>query len=273
MAKKLKLVEIDGKRFAPVDAEGNPFLLADDGADAGTFDYQAAMRDNARLRGLSKEKDDWDSQRQTLADKAAAFERLGKSPEEVAEALKVVSGLKAKDLVEAKQVDALVAERVAEGLKQANERAQRLEDRANSLTSRVRNEKLKALFAESEKSGALANTNLIGETGMLMFGDHMDVVEAEDGSFEVIPYRDRARKEKFWNGEGRIASFEDALPEILKSHPRAKDFLKGVNGGGGGAPGGAKSTNGSKTLSRTQFLDMRPEQQMAHVQGGGEITD
>lgn len=274
MAKQLKVVEVNGAKYAPLGADGNP-ILVDDSGNEGPFDYQTALRDNARLRGLAKDKEDWETQRQSMSEKVAAFEKLGKSPEDIAEALKVVSGLKAKDLVDAKQVDALVSERVAEGLKQAKEETAKANERADSYKARAGNLLKKQLFLESEKSGALSKTKLIADAALPMFGDHFELVESDDGAFALVPYRDAARKEKFWNADGKLATGEEALPEILKAHPRSKDFMLGVNAGGGNAPGGPPKNvnNGSKTISRAQFMDMRPEQQMAHVQSGGEITD
>lgn len=262
MAKRLETVEIEGKKFAPLDGDGNPFLIDDEG-QKGAFDYQAALRDNARLRGFSKDRETWETEREALRVKATALDKLGKTPEELAEALKVVSGLKAKDLIEAKEVDAEVQRRVAEGLKQRDEALQQSEQRENSIKGRVRQLLLNNALLESEKSGVLSKTRLIADTALPLVADFLDVVESEDGSFEIVPYRDKTRKEKLWNADGKVAGIDEALTTILRSHPRSAEFFDGVNAAGGGAPGGARTTAAPAS---------KPKAAMTHKEKADYIT-
>lgn len=275
MAKRLETVEIDGKKYAPLDGDGNPSLIDDEGKK-GAFDYQSALSDNARLRGFSKDRDEWEAQRRTFADKVSAFEKLGKSPDEIAEALRVVSGLKAKDLVEAKQVEGLVAERVTEGLRKASEKEAAAEARDKATRDRVRGLLLQNAVLESKRAGALSKTNLLPVAARLMFGDHYELTESEDGGFGLVPYRDAGRKEKFYNTEGKVGSFDEALAEILRSHPDSKEFTLGVNAAGGAAPGGKTDTGAAgsgKVMSRAAYRDASPAARLDFSRAGGTLTD
>jgi hypothetical protein len=74
-------------------------------------------------------------------------------------------------------------------------------------------------------------------------------------------------------GQLTVATVEDLKKEIA-GDARFGSLLKGNQSSGGGS-GGAGDGGGAaeKTLTREQFGGLDPKGQMAHVKGGGEITD
>lgn len=78
------------------------------------------------------------------------------------------------------------------------------------------------------------------------------------------------------DGENRVAKVGDKL---LADHVKewaasdeGKFFVAAPNNTGGGANGGAQG-GGGKTMTRTDFSAKSPADQMAHIKGGGTVTD
>lgn len=79
------------------------------------------------------------------------------------------------------------------------------------------------------------------------------------------------------DGEKRIAKVGDkALSDHVKewaTSDKGKRFVAAAANTGGGSQGGGSQGGGGKTMSRTDFATKTPAEQMAHIKGGGTVTD
>lgn len=245
-----------------VVADGKPVYVHDDGREI-PFDAPGTVATISRINGEAK------SHRVA---KEAAEEALkvfeGLDAAAARKALETVSNLDAKKLVDAGAVEQIRAE-----------------------TAKAYEEKITALQKQFEPVLAerdALNSKLIDRTitgafdGSKYISDKLAVpspmVKATFGnSFKVegdalVGYDGQGNKLFSRERPGEIASFDEALSLLVESSPFRDSIMKGSGASGSGARGSGGG-NGGKSMSRTQFMGMSPQDQQTFSLSGGAITD
>lgn len=260
MARKLKLSE-DGK-YALINEAGQAIL--DDGKDT-PLDHDALI---GKVKELSDLRDKWErDEKPAIAAKVAFLERLGKSPAEIEKAVRTVESLGDEKLAAAGKLDEVLKERLEAGLKVLRDENATLKAQVNDTQGKLRHVTISRSFRDLDPK-IRENWTITGDIAEAMFGGHVD----DDGNV----YHDVDKKSRIYSDAkpGEAATFEEGIFKLLSVHPRAGDIKKGVNGAGGGAPGGAKGqNNGAKVMPRTQFTAMTPAAQMEFISAGGDLTE
>lgn len=183
---------------------------------------------------------------------------------------------------------ALQAERArANELEKQLKQIQKLEDDAKaakereSLERKGEYEKLRAqdLARIKELEGAIEaarskeRQGLISRAALEAISQHGGIAKALEphllGALEAIP-----------DGEGyKIVSAGDpskSAADLVASWKRESDWawaFLGSGASGSGAPPASGSTNGAKVITRSNFMQLSPAAQSAHVKAGGTVTD
>ncbi|HUB90959.1 MAG TPA: DUF6651 domain-containing protein [Dyella sp.] len=253
---KLKTVEINGKHYAEI-ADGKPIYLHDDGKEI-PFDAAQTVDTIKRLNGEAKGHRE---RAETAEGALKVFEGL--DPAAARKALDVVKNLDDKKLVDAGDVERVKAEAI-----------KAVEDKYAPIVKE--RDKLQASLVSEKIGGSFARSKLIADKLAIpadlvqaRFGEHFKL-EGEN----VVAYDKSGNKLFSRSNPGELAAFDEALEMIVEQYPYRDSILKGTGASGGGAqnnnPGGA---SGNKSIPRAQFEKLDPSAQMAHVKGGGAITD
>lgn len=260
MARKLKLTE-DGKA-ALLNEAGQ--VMFDDGKDT-PLDHDGLID---KFKALADARDKWErEEKPALLAKVAVIERLGKSPAEIEKAVRTVESLGDEKLAAAGKLDEAVKERVEAALKVIQGENATLKTQLADEQGKRRAVTISRSFRDLDPK-IRENWTITGDIAEAMFGGHVD----DDGNV----YHDVEKKSRIYSDAkpGEAATFEEGIFKLLSGHPRAGDIKKGVNGAGGGAPGGAKGqNNGAKVMPRTQFTAMTPAAQMEFISAGGDLTE
>lgn len=236
--------------------DGKPVYIHDDGKEipfdaAGTVATIARLNSEARDHRVGKE--------EALA-KLKLFEGI-EDPKKAIEALKTVSNIDMKKLVDAGQLEEVRNQisQVYEGkLKTADERASKFEQQLYSAL-------IGSAFASAADSKKFA---VPADMLQAKFGSQFKV---EDG--KVIGYDANGNKLFSRERPGEIAPFAEALNLIVDSYQHKDHILVGsTHSGGGSAQSGAGNTGG-QTIRRADFMAMPPQTQAATVKAGTKIID
>lgn len=101
------------------------------------------------------------------------------------------------------------------------------------------------------------------------FGRHFKVVDGKLAASDANGNPIYSRKQP-----GAQADFDEALGILIDQYPHKDSILKADNKPGSGAPAnGGGGKGGSKSINRAAFDALDPEGRIAHVQGGGTVTD
>lgn len=247
----LKMVEIEGKKYAEVDGD-KPVYVKDDGSvvsyDAESM-HTTIGRLNAEAKGHREAKE-------ALEGKLKGFEGL--DAEKARKALETMQNLDHKKLIDANEVEKVKAEISGAFQKQLDE--------AKSET-----EKLRAQHAQDRISAAFSGSKFIGEKlaipgdmVMAAFGRHF---EYQDG--KIVAKDANGNQIYSKSNPGEIASFDESIERIVETYPHRDSILKGSgqSGSGAGAPNGGGNV---RTITREQFSQLNPADQAKYAQSAGK---
>ncbi|MDQ0462623.1 hypothetical protein QO010_000371 [Caulobacter ginsengisoli] len=236
---KLKTVEIDGQIYAEV-LDGKPMFVAEDGKEV-PVDAPGALATISRLNAEAKgHREGKEAAERALKD----FEGL--EPELARKALETVASLTDRRLVDAGELD-----RVRDEIRAGFEAELAAKDgRIVALQDSLAGETLAAAFARSrvivEKFAVPAD--LVQARFGTQFRIEDGRVVGVDGSGGRLYSRTRP---------GELASFDEALEQIVEAYPDRARILKGTIAAGGGASGGGAGVSRTMTLAAFNALDAR----------------
>lgn len=251
---KLKLNDAG---FAEV-VDGKPVYIHDDGKEV-PFDAGATVQTISRLNGEAKNQ----RERAEAAEKTLkTFEGID-DPAAAIKALNTVANLDMKKLVDAGEVEKVSAEirKVFEAkLNDVTEKAQALEQQ-------LYGEKIGGSFARSKMIAE--KLAIPADLVQARFGNNFKI---EDG--KIVAYDTSGNKIYSRTNPGNLAEFDESLEFLIEQYPHKESILKGSVASGGGANNSSNSSTGnSKTMNRTAFDSLAPDQKMAHIKGGGTVSD
>lgn len=220
MSWKLKL---DEAGHVVVGQDGHPVYVADDGKES-SFDGPKL------LETLGKVRDEHKGDREKRAALEGRLKAFGdRSDEDILKALDVVANLDQSKLVEAGKVDEVVNGRLQPMRDAWMKEKQELSDAVAKAQALLKSHVLKSRFAEWEGAD---NYYVTWDFLEAKYGDYFDV----DESLNVVPFKDPSRKDKLYNRQGEVASFGEAIDELLSHHPHRDKIRKGNPAKGSDAP-------------------------------------
>jgi hypothetical protein len=199
-------------------------------------------------------------------DKVAAWERLGKSPEEIDEML-AAERTKAEQLaIKAGKFDEVLAKKLGD---------QKLEyDGKISTAEKQRQSALK--IAEQAVVNTSLATALIkakaNEQGLKgapkLFGDRVKI-EFDDAGSASSSILDADGKPMVGSLSNGLANYDDLVKEIMKEFP---NFFEGTGAGGGTPPKGGGGS-GAKTLTLAEFHALGSTERAEKMKAGFKVVD
>lgn len=217
----LKLIEIDGKKYAEIQDE-KPVWVEDDGKETA-FDIPATRATITRLNGEAR----GHREAKEAAEKALkGFEGI-EDPAAAIKALETIKNLDSKKLIDAGEVEKVKAEIGKAYQAQLDEAASKIKTYEGQL------------YAE-KIGGAFARSKLIADK----FAIPADLVQARFGqAFKVedgktVAYDANGNKIFSRARPGELADFDEALETLVDQYPYKDQILKGSGASGGGAGGG-----------------------------------
>ena len=257
---KLKTIEHDGKTFAEVQ-DGKPVYVEDDGKET-PFDAPGTRQTITRLNGEAM----GHRQAKEAAEKAlSAFEGI-EDPAAALKALETIQNLDGGKLMDAEKATAERKAAVEAAVKDANERADKAEERASGAEKALHAEMIGGSFARSAyiKDKLVVPAPMVEKT----FGDHFTI---EDGS---IVAKDASGNPIYSKAQpGELARFDEAMEIIVEQFAHKDSILKGRGANGSGAPGVGTGAGGGKTLTREAFNSLAPAERSEKMREGFTLTD
>jgi hypothetical protein len=257
---KLKTLEIDGKTYAEVSADGKPLYTGDDGKEVA-FD---AVATSTTLRTLRGEAQGHREAKETAERALKAFEGI-EDPAAARKALETMANLDAKKLIDAGEVERVKTE-VAKGYetKLAAET-----DRASKLEQALYAEKIGGAFARSPLIvGDNAKLAIPADLVQSRFGTQFKI---EDGN--VVAYDAQGNRIYSRGNPSQFASFDEALEIIIDAYPHKDSILKGTGAAGSGAQGGGAGGRGAKQMTQSDFNTLSPKDRAARMAEGVKLVD
>ncbi len=241
-----------------VVADGKPVYVHDDGKEI-PFDAPQTMATISRLNGETK----------GHRDRAEAAEKALKGFEGITDADAARAALATVKTLEAgKLVDAAEVEKAkAQAIKAVEDKYAPMVKKAETLEAQLAHEKIGGAFA---RSAYIADKLAIPpDLVQARFGDAFRI---ENGALVAV---DGAGNRLYSRAQpGEPAGFDEALEMLVAAYPHRDSILKGRGAAGGGAKGaGGADGAGSRRLARTAFEALGSEARMAHIRGGGTVTD
>ncbi|MFA9597747.1 DUF6651 domain-containing protein [Citrobacter telavivensis] len=238
---KLKTVDVSGKQYAEIDANGLPVYVHDDGKEIG-FDAAQAIGKITELNGEAKS--------HRLA-KEAAETNLAKfsgitDPVKALEALEMMTKIDQKKLIDAGAVDQVKAE-ITQSFQTKLEEADK---RSKTLEGQLYDAMIGGNFSGSK---FIADKIAI-PSDMLQarFGQSFKV---EDG--KIVAYDSTGNKIYSRSKPGEIAGFDEALEFLVENYPQ-KDHILKASGNSGGDSRTTQHQAGQKTMKRAAFDQLSP---------------
>jgi len=254
-------LKLDEQGHAVV-VDGKPVYVYEDGKEI-PFDAAGTVATITRLNGEAK------GHREKYEAAAAALKPFeGLDPEAARAALTTVANLDAKKLIDAGEVERVKAETV----------------KAYEDKLRAKDEQYKPVVEERDALGRKLVQQTLGNAfaGSTFIRDKIaippDAVQAIFGQNfrvegdKVVAYRG---EEKLFSRErpGEVASFDEALGLLVEGWHGRDSIVKGSGASGSGARGSGGGSGGGKSVSRAAFEQLDPVARMAHIKGGGTVTD
>ena len=228
--------------------DGKPVYVTDDGREtaidvAGTV--ATITRLNAEAKGHREAKEAAEASLKAFAGIT--------DPQAAIKALQVVSGLDAKKLIDAGEVETVKAE-ITKGF---TEKLTAAEKRAADMEAALYGEKIGGAFARSK----FAAEKLIIPADMLQthFGKQFKIEDGKVAAYDLNGNKIYSRAKP-----GEVADFEESLEIIVDSYAHKDNILKGNSNGGAGVRQGQGSA-GAKTIPRAQFDKLDPAAQRSAV--------
>lgn len=250
---KLKLNE---QGFAVVQ-DGKPVYVADDGKEIA-FDVVSTQATISRLNGEAKSH----RERAEAAEKSLkSFEGIA-DPAAAVKALEVVANLDQKKLIDAGEVEKVKGE-ISKAFQAKLDEAT---TKAQTLEQQLYGEKVGGAFARSK---LIADKLAIpADLVQARFGQQFKI---EDG--KTVAYDTHGNKIFSRARPGEVADFDEALEALIDQYPYRDTILKSSGASGSGAHGGGSGAGGSKAINRAAFDALDPSGRIAHLKGGGTVTD
>lgn len=252
---KLKTLDINGTVYAVIN-DGKPVYTHDDGKEL-PFD---APGTSATISRLNAEAKGHREAKETALASLKLFDGIDDA-EAARAALKTVSNLDAKKLVDAGEIDKVRAE----AIKAVEEKYAPVVRERDGLKSELVSEKLGGGFSRSKFISEKVAVPV--EMMQSTFGHNFKL---EGGN--IVGYDASGNKLYSRTKPGEIAGIDEALEMLVDAAPFRDSILKGTGAKGGGAQGGGQG-GGDKQMSRTAFNAMPLDQQGSYVRGGGAVAD
>lgn len=248
--------------------DGKPVYVHDDGKEIA-FDAAGTVATISRLNGEAKSHRE---RAETAEGRAKLFEGI-EDADAARKALETVKNIKDGDLIAAGKVEEIkvAARRTAEEQVEAANKQfatdlSKTKAERDTLQQQLYDERIGGSF---DRSKFIADKLAIpGDLARAAFGKAFKI---EDG--KVVAYDANGMKVFSRVRPGDLADFDEALETLVESYPHRDQILKGSGASGSGAQGGGGGGSGSKNLNRSAFDGMPADKQMAHIKGGGTISD
>lgn len=249
-------------------SDGKPVYVHDDGKEIA-FDGAQAF---AKIGQLTSENKAHRTRAEELDGKVKLFEGI-EDPDAAKRALETVKNIKDGDLIAAGKVEEIKAaakkaaeEQVEAANKQFLADLTKTKTERDTLQQQLYDERIGGSF---DRSKFIAEKLAIpGDLARAAFGKAFKIEEGK-----VVAYDANGNKLFSRERPGDIANFDEALETLVEHYPHRDQILKGSGASGSGANGGGGGGSGSKALTRDAFAALPPDKQMAHVKGGGTISD
>ena len=236
--------------------DGHPVYVYDDGREAAIDVADMATRFTTLQADSKKAFTARDEAKAALK----AFEGL--DPEQARDALDKIGKLDLKKLVDAGQVDAAVAA----ALKPVQDKLDAESQRAQALEQQLHGEIVGGSFARSKYIAE--KLAIPADMVQAAFGRHFAVADGKLAALDANGNPIYSRKQP-----GAAAEFDEALEILIDQYPHKDTILKADNKPGSGAPANGGGGSGGKTINRAAFDALDPAGRVAHIQGGGTVTD
>lgn len=233
-------------------------VYVDDAGKEIEFDVVHTTQTISRLNAEAKGHREAKEAAELAVKKFAGIE----DPAAAIKALQTVKNLDDKKLVDAGEVDKVKQE----AIKAIEDKYAPVVKQVETLQGQLHNEIVGGNFARSK----FISEKLVIPSDLVQaaFGKAFKV---EDG--KMVAYDQTGNKIFSRARPGEVADFDEALGSLVDAYPNKDAILKGSGGQGGGSNNTGKSGGGGKSMNRSQFEALGPTEQMAHVKGGGAITD
>ncbi|HEG4382297.1 TPA: hypothetical protein SD291_002186 [Klebsiella pneumoniae] len=253
---KLKTVEVNGKHYAEVDANGLPVFIHDDGKEIG-FDAAQAVSKISSLNGEAK------THREA---KEAAEASLAKfsgiaDPTKALEALDMMTKIDQKKLLDAGAVDQVKAE--------ITKSFQAQLDDANGKNQKLEGQLYDAMIGGSFSGSKFITDKIAIPSDMLQarFGQSFKVEEGK-----VVAYDGTGNKIYSRAKPGELASFDEAIEFLVEQYPQ-KDHILKASGNSGGGSQQSQHQAGQKTMKRSAFDSLDQTGKQTALKDGITIVD
>lgn len=250
-----------------VVVEGKPVFVYDDGKEI-PFDAPATVSTITRLNGEAKTHRE---AKEAAEAKLKGFDGI-EDPAVALKALQTVADIDSGQLLQAGKVEEIRSqaakaadERIAAAQRESARQVEELSTTNKKLTGELYEEKVGGAFKGSKY---LAEKVAVpADMIQAAFGHSFKI---EDGA--IVAYAKDGTKVFSRAKPGEIAGFDEALELLIEAYPFKDNILKGSGANGGGGNGGG-NPGGTKSLTRSVFEGMPAADQMAHIKGGGAVTD
>lgn len=241
-----------------VVSDGKPVYVSDDGKEVA-FDAPGTVATISRLNGEAK----GHREAKEAAEKALkAFEGI-ENPADALKAIETMKNLDAKKLIDAGEVDRVKAEIS----KAYDEKLTAAEKRAEAAATALNKEMIGGSFARSKFIA-----DKIAVPADLIQSQFGSLFTLEDG--KIVAKRPDGNPVYSKANPGNPAGFDEALEILIDEYPHKDHILKGTgNSGTGKQPGGGGDGKGDKTLSRSSFVALPPQEQAAKMKDGWTLID
>ncbi len=242
---KLKTVEVNGKSYAEVDANGLPVYVHDNGKEIG-FDAVQAVGKISSLNGEAKSHRE---AKEAAEASLAKFAKIG-DPAKALEALDMMTKIDQKKLIDAGAVDQVKADITKSFQAQLDE-------------AHNKNKTLESQLYDSMIGGSFTGSKFIADKIAIpadllqaRFGQSFKVEEGK-----VVAYDGTGNKIYSRSKPGELASFDEALEFLVEQYPQ-KDHILKASGNQGGGSRQSQHQAGQKTMKRDAFdsLDIAGKQ-------------
>jgi len=256
-----------------VVVDGKPVYVYDDGKEV-PFDAPKSL---AKIKELQGEAKSHRLKAEEALGKLKKFEAI-EDPDKALEALNVVKNLEDKKLIDAGEVDKLKQQIIEQAKEERGRLVSQFEEDKKSLEEKLKLKDgtifgltVRSKFFESPYfSGEKPKTLLPPDMAADYFSKHFKV-EGDESNPVVVGY---LNGEKILSREniGEPADFHEAIAVIIENYPM-KDRIMRETAGGSGAGGNTGGSGSGSSMTRSEFNQKSPTEQVAFIQGGGSVVD
>lgn len=250
-------VDADGK--LAVDGDGNPIYVKSDNSEQSVKgDTIATLNNEAKTHRTAKE-----AAEANLAKYKGADGKL-LDPETAIKAVDTVKNIDAKKLIDSGEVETLKTQLRDEFTTQLNEKDAKIGELTNQT---------KSLLIDKQFDGSeFIRERLAVPVDMFRDSFGKNVKIGDDGKPEFYGRDGNRLLSKKHAGE--YATGDEAFELLVEQHPQKDTILKAQQNGGTGNGGGGGNRGGGRTMRRSEFDTLAPNQQaeQAALIQKGEMT-